>query len=65
MTHQRAIERIQQKVGYLESRLANPATDERAARFIALDLTAFSMALDSLRYLRDLEEYEKSAARKG
>jgi hypothetical protein len=58
MSHRTAIERIRQKVSYLEIRIANPTTPERTRHFAELDKVAFEMGLDALEYVQAVREYE-------
>jgi hypothetical protein len=58
MTNKMAIARVESKIRYLKSRLSDPATPERTAHFVSLDLTAFEMAVAALQYLHEFAEYE-------
>ena len=58
MTCATAIARIEQKIGYLQSKLGNCSTDARTAHFAELDIAAFALAIDSLKYLDAVQQYE-------
>lgn len=60
MTNALAVKRLAQKIEYLKTKLANPSMDERTLHFATLDITAFELAIEAVRYLDAVQIYEAS-----
>jgi hypothetical protein len=55
-----AIKRIQEKLRYTLSKIAECPDDERANFYRRLDCDAFAMAIAALEYAQQMAEYEAS-----
>jgi hypothetical protein len=59
MTYQLAINRLLQKISYLERKAAE-ATDEKTRHFATLDREAFQLAVDCMTFAQEYSQYESS-----
>lgn len=60
MSFESAIRRVQQKIEYCETRIADPTTSARTKHYTELDRAAFLMAVQALRYASEMQEWEKA-----
>jgi hypothetical protein len=55
-----AVQRLRQKITYLQGRLVDPNTPQKTLYWANLDVEALELAIAAINYLNDVQEYEKS-----
>ena len=60
MNNLEAIKRIQEKLRYTESKIAEGTSEERVNRYRRLDCDAFALAIAALEYTEAMTQYEIS-----
>ncbi len=61
MTNNEAIKRIQEKIRYMTSKIAESPTTDRANFWREQDCAAFELAIAALEYAEQMRLYEESA----